>query len=255
MSLQWNYIQPEQIGPKVNLSTPSLQGLASLGERLQNIGDYSQKVDAYRAAMANLDALQKASANRYQPTYTETPTTQPDGLANKIVDKPVMIPPIAGNGLARTKGNIPIGNAPTKAAEPFMPMFQSASKQYNVPLPVLLAVAQTESDFRPNLTSPTGVKGIMQVTQNTYNGLGFTGDRTDPTNSINAGAKLLNQLYNKYGNWDDAFYAYNGGHHGVTGVRQGNWGTWANNIDKQKEISNYATKVNKYLQAWNKLYG
>ena len=114
-----------------------------------------------------------------------------------------------------------------------------------------LAKALTDLGFKPDAISPTGVKGIMQVTQNTYEGLGFKGDRADPTNSINAGAKLLGQLYQQYGNWDDALAHYNGGADAVRGLHTGNWGVWSDNLNKQKEISNYAPKVNNYRTAWN----
>ena len=68
---------------------------------------------------------------------------------------------------------------------------------------------------------------------------------------INAGTKLLSQLYRQYGNWDDAFSAYNGGADAVRGLRTGNWGVWSDNPNKQREINQYASRVNSYRTAWN----
>lgn len=141
--------------------------------------------------------------------------------------------------MAATKNNVP-----AKAA-PYIGYVQKASQTYGVPQDIILAVMQTESGFNPKAHSPTGVKGLMQVTQSTYTGLGFTGDRANPENSIMAGTKLLAQNYKQYGNWNDALTAYNAGPAGVTGVRSGRWGTWAGNKGKQREAKNYAPTVMK----------
>ena len=134
-----------------------------------------------------------------------------------------------------------------KAAEPVSRLLNAAAQTYNVPANVILAVMQTESGFKAGAISDTGVKGLMQVTQATYKGLGFSGDRSNPRNSVMAGTKLLSQLHKQYGSWRDAFAAYNGGHHAVTGLRSGQWGTWAGNAAKQREIRNYAPTVMKNL--------
>ena len=242
--MDWNYIEAKPVAIPASAKTSS-NALGNIGKRLSQLSDLAQAQEQRQLQEGLLQSIQ-ARAN-------DTPiNTSPTGMVNQRTTSTYSTQPTdtprlqQGNGLAKVS---------SKGAEEFMPMFQEAAKAHNVPVNVLLAVAQAESGFNPNAVSSTGVKGLMQVTQDTYNGLGFTGDRANPANSINAGAKLLSQLYGKYGNWDDAFYAYNGGHHGVTGVRQGNWGSWANNQGKQREITNYAPKVNSYLQAWNKLNG
>ena len=141
-----------------------------------------------------------------------------------------------------TKYTLPQGS------KPYQTFITEASKAYNVPEPLIAAVMQTESGFRPNAVSHTGVKGLMQVTQDTYNGLGFTGDRADPRNSIFAGTKLLGNLYKQYGNWEDALYAYNGGGYAVKGMRENNWGSISPN--KQKEVRRYASAVGKFLNSY-----
>lgn len=141
--------------------------------------------------------------------------------------------------MAESKTNI------AAKAQPYMGYVQKASQTYGVPQDIILAVMQTESRFDPKAHSPTGVKGLMQVTQSTYTGLGFTGDRANPENSIMAGTKLLSQNYKQYGNWNDALTAYNAGHHGVTGIKSGKWGAWTGNKGKQKEARNYAPTVMK----------
>jgi len=140
-----------------------------------------------------------------------------------------------------------------QGAEPYMGLVHEAAETYGVPANVIVAVMQTESAFKAGAVSPTGVKGLMQVTQKTYNGLGFTGDRSDPYNSVMAGTKLLSQLYQRYGNWDDAFADYNGGPDAVRGLRSGNWGTWTGKAAKQREIRDYAPTVNRHLKTMGAL--
>ena len=232
--LAWNYIEPIPMDGSNLVSSyikNAQQGLASAAINYPQVREVPEQIQQpnWNAELLGLAKL----SNRYNNVQTNHDSVVPtEGT-----------PQEAARGLASVSRS---------AAEPFMNTIQQASQTYGVPEDVLLAVAQTESGFRPNATSPTGVKGLMQVTQDTYNRLGFTGDRADPTNSINAGAKLLGQLYNQYGNWDDAFYAYNGGADAVRGVRTGDWGVWTNNPNKQNEINQYARRVNNYRSAWNR---
>jgi membrane-bound lytic murein transglycosylase F len=59
---------------------------------------------------------------------------------------------------------------------------------------MVAGVAYQESHWDPKATSYTGVKGLMQVTQETADNLGLT-DREDPTESVFGGAKYLKYLY------------------------------------------------------------
>lgn len=257
--LAWNYIQPISLGDAAistaNIYNASKQGVNDSLSRLKQFGEAAIANEANRQAEGKLEQFM-AALQKHNQAYINNPTNRQSPEQQRPVEIPVeaipqpqsqqpkstAIPVQQGNGLAI--------KAPVKAAAPYMDMFKAASAKYGVPLDVLLAVAQTESDFNPHSVSSTGVRGIMQVTGDTYRGLGFTGDRADPNNSIQAGAKLLSQLYGKYGDWDNVFYAYNGGHNAVTGIRDGNWGVWANNPGKIKEITNYAPKVNRYRQGW-----
>ncbi|UQZ90835.1 hypothetical protein C4J81_17120 [Deltaproteobacteria bacterium Smac51] len=134
------------------------------------------------------------------------------------------------------------------AAQLYMDTVNEASETFGVPANMILAVMKTESGFDAGAVSKTGVRGLMQVTQSTYNGLGFTGDRSDPNNSIMAGTKLLGQLYQQYGNWPDALAAYNGGDGAVQGLKTGRWSSNIN-PDKQREVKAYAPTVLKNLAA------
>ena len=240
--LAWNYIEPtpiESFGLVASNLQANQQGLANGMAGLQRVSDIAQAAEANRqnAQTLGMYGLMASTPN------TEVQTNPSVGISVDTNNPSTVTPKVeSGSGLAR---------ASVERAKPYMGIVQAASKAYGVPEDVILAVIETESGFKPDAKSATGVRGLMQVTQDTYKGLGFTGDRSDPTNSINAGTKLLSQLYKQYGNWDDAFTAYNGGSHGVSGMRSGDWGTWATNPNKQREISQYASRVNRYRTAWS----
>ena len=87
-----------------------------------------------------------------------------------------------------------------------------ASKAFGVDPALIKAVMAAESSFNEGATSPTGVKGLMQVTQATFDDLtDGKGDRTDPLQSTYAGAKYLSILLKRYGgDVELALSAYNG---------------------------------------------
>ena len=78
----------------------------------------------------------------------------------------------------------------------YQDMFQQAAEKYDLDWRLLAAVAYQESHWRQNAISPTGVKGMMMLTNATAEHLGVM-DRTDPYESIMGGAKYLRKLIDK----------------------------------------------------------
>ncbi|WHR57176.1 MltF family protein [Acinetobacter haemolyticus] len=92
---------------------------------------------------------------------------------------------------------------------------QSASK-YNLDWHLLAAIGYQESYLKPTSVSPTGVRGIMMLTNNTARAMGVT-NRTDPVQSIQGGAKYYDLMLDQFAhvpypdrNWY-ALVAYNMG--------------------------------------------
>jgi membrane-bound lytic murein transglycosylase F len=71
--------------------------------------------------------------------------------------------------------------------------FEAAAEQYSLPWTVLAAVSYQESHWDPKARSPTGVRGLMMLTQRTARAMGVR-DRTDPLQSIRGGARYLSQM-------------------------------------------------------------
>jgi hypothetical protein len=113
-----------------------------------------------------------------------------------------------------------IGTQPNNVA-----MITAAAEQQGVPVDLALAVSYHESEgFNSCAGSDTGVKGPMQLTQRTGNGLGYNRDINEQ--NIMGGMKLLKQCDNKCG--DAAFSCLSACYNGSP--RPGEQAGWARGV-------------------------
>lgn len=70
------------------------------------------------------------------------------------------------------------------------PLFEEAARQTGLEWQLLAAIGYQESHWNPNAVSPTGVRGIMMLTQATAEQLGVE-NRLDPRESILGGARYI----------------------------------------------------------------
>lgn len=75
----------------------------------------------------------------------------------------------------------------------YQEMLQRAATEFDFDWRLLAAIAYQESHWNPQAVSSTGVKGLMMLTKATASDLGVT-NREDPSQSIYAGAKYLDQI-------------------------------------------------------------
>jgi len=98
---------------------------------------------------------------------------------------------------------------------PYHDCFVKASKAHKLPLTLLLAVARGESYFNPTAKSSADCYGVMQILwPGTANHLGITrlSDLLKPCVNIDAGARYLREMLNRYnGNIHLTLAAYNYG--------------------------------------------
>lgn len=91
------------------------------------------------------------------------------------------------------------------------PIIDGAAKSQDVQARLLRAVVEQESAFRPCAISSKGAKGLMQLMPATIEQLGVS-DPFDPKENVEAGARFLKQLIDKYkGDLKLALGAYNAG--------------------------------------------
>lgn len=72
----------------------------------------------------------------------------------------------------------------------FLDLFLEAEEETGMPADLLAALAYQESHWDPQAVSPTGVRGIMMLTQNTAESLGVN-NRLNPATAIDGGARYL----------------------------------------------------------------
>ncbi|MBY5992891.1 membrane-bound lytic murein transglycosylase MltF [Ferrimonas balearica] len=82
-----------------------------------------------------------------------------------------------------------------RAAESRLPRYQPLFERYAGDLDwrKLAAISYQESHWDPNARSPTGVRGMMMLTQSTAKRMGIS-NRLDPEQSIRGGSEYLQQL-------------------------------------------------------------
>lgn len=96
-------------------------------------------------------------------------------------------------------------------------LIQGAAQRYNVDPQLIAALVQVESSGDPKAyNASTGATGLGQQIPATAKALGI--DPTDPAQSIEGVAKLLDENLRRYGNPEQAILAYHGG------TDQSNWG-------------------------------
>jgi hypothetical protein len=98
--------------------------------------------------------------------------------------------------------------------KPYAPIIQAAAEKYGIPPQLVAGVIRTESNGNAKAVSPTGAQGLMQIEPDTGKGLGLQ-KPFDPADNIDKGTAYLAQMYQKFGNWNDALRAYNEGPHTV----------------------------------------
>ena len=78
----------------------------------------------------------------------------------------------------------------------FQPYFEEAAAKHDLEWQILAAMSYQESHWRTDAVSPTGVKGMMMLTNDTAIDLGIE-DRTDPYQSIMGGAEYFKGIYDR----------------------------------------------------------
>ena len=140
------------------------------------------------------------------------------------------------------------------------------AEKYGVPETLVYAVIRTESDFESGAVSGAGAVGLMQLMPSTFKWLTDdmlfehleSGMLYDPETNIRYGTYCLSYLYDRYGRWDLAIAAYNGG--------LGNVDEWLEDdryADGEgglkripfKETRQFVSRVTEAWEMYERLYG
>jgi len=89
-------------------------------------------------------------------------------------------------------------------------MAQKAALKYGLSYELLDAVIETESGYNPQAISCKGAQGLMQLMPTTADALKVN-NAFDPEENIDAGARYLKAMVDRYGSVELALAAYNAG--------------------------------------------
>ena len=110
----------------------------------------------------------------------------------------------AGSRIAGTEASRPVAVDPgmphprTTSARPDLdPLIARAAREHKLPEALLRAVIMVESGFHPDVVSPMGAQGLMQLMPITADMLQVD-DPFDPEQNILAGAKFLRMLSDRF---------------------------------------------------------
>lgn len=139
-------------------------------------------------------------------------TDQPTAI-RRITDSTQAVAPgfaafEAGLGLSSALSSTS-GVGVSSTAGGFGAIFDSATARYGLPSGLLAAVARAESNYNPSAVSPAGALGMMQLMPGTARSLGV--DPFNPTEAVDAAARLLSGGLSRFGTVPLALAAYNAG--------------------------------------------
>jgi len=124
------------------------------------------------------------------------------------------------------------------------PIIADAAGRFNLEAPLLKAVIKAESDFDPNAVSKKGAKGLMQIMPQNYPMLNVS-NPYDPHQSINAGARYLREMMDRFsGKLALSLAAYNAGPGAVDRH---------NGIPPYQETEDYVERVMRYYRQYKNL--
>jgi len=115
------------------------------------------------------------------------------------------------NGLATGAPEPERAEAPAcPLPERFREDFADASSATGVDLPLLVAVAEAESELDPDALSSAGAQGLLQVMPSTALEVSVANNH-QPRGNVLAGARYLRRMLDRFGSEDVALAAYNAG--------------------------------------------
>ncbi|MBX5465576.1 MAG: lytic transglycosylase domain-containing protein, partial [Clostridia bacterium] len=89
-------------------------------------------------------------------------------------------------------------------------LFERAAARHGLDARLVEAVARVESGLDPRAVSPAGAVGLMQLMPETARAMGAR-DPLDPEQNVEAGARYLRELLDRFGDLSLALAAYNAG--------------------------------------------
>jgi soluble lytic murein transglycosylase-like protein len=165
------------------------------------------------AAMSRMAQIQAMMGSAYTPAATPAATTSSTAFSSALASAQgttgTDFSNLASGATTSTDATTAVSALPSSV--PYGAEITQAAQANGIDPALLAGLIKQESGFNPNAGSGAGAKGLTQLMPGTAAGLGVT-NLTDPTQSINAGAKYLKQQLDTFGgDVTKALAAYNAG--------------------------------------------
>ena len=139
------------------------------------------------------------------------------------------------------------------------------SREFGVDPALVYAIIRTESSFQPDATSPIGARGLMQLTEDTFDWVKSKlepdaatsyEDMYDPEENIRYGVFLISALIQQFGSVNNALCAYHAGWGNATAwLENPEYSTGGNIVNIPfEDTAFYVDKVCNTQNIYEKLY-
>ena len=120
------------------------------------------------------------------------------------------------------------------------------AQKFSIPEGIFLGLIGAESAWNPQAVSRAGAVGLTQVLPSTAAAMGYNPAAlaSDPEMQLEAGARYLREMYDRFCRWDEALAAYNAGPHNVEKFQ---------GIPPFAETQQYVTKILEYAKIYEQL--
>lgn len=91
------------------------------------------------------------------------------------------------------------------------------ARKHGIPEDIFFGLIKAESGWNPRAVSNRGAIGLTQVMPSTARAMGFEPARLagDPLLQLEAGARYLRDMFDRFQDWEKTLAAYNAGPHNV----------------------------------------
>lgn len=155
-----------------------------------------------------------------------------------------------------------------KAAYPmnYVDIIDHYASQRGLPRSLVYAVVRCESGFRPDAVSSIGARGLMQLTEETFDWVKYRMDDErdityeamfDPEENVKYGTFLIKILMDEFTTVDNALCAYHAGRGSLQKwLADPQYSSDGKNIDHIPfgDTSSYVSKVNKTMEKYKEMY-
>ncbi|WP_131669014.1 transglycosylase SLT domain-containing protein [Psychrobacter pygoscelis] len=266
-----SYANELEVSINLKTYTTDAQALAAVkrGEAdLALTTSSTQEINKFALASMNLSCGQdaKLTANGLHPKVSWTFADADDPLSQKAshflcdnvkVENTQKLAAFYNQNLLKDAYNQQHFNKALSDRLPdYQSLFKEQASEYNHDWQLLVAMGYQESHLNANAISPTGVKGLMMLTNSTAKAMGVS-DRVDPTQSISGGARYLEEMKAQFADVPQtdrlwfALAAYNMGPNAVKSIQRKleaagqDKNSWAN---VYAYLSDHAKSNGRYVQ-------